>query len=157
MSYVRILVHAVFSTKNREKLLSIDSKNTLCEHIREVCRKKSIRLLEINGYYDHLHCLISLGPTQRIADVMQSIKGESAYWYNHTHELNTTGRLVWQDDYFAVSVSESHLGRVRQYIQRQEEHHQHMTYYQEIERMAQNYGFTLIAEKVNRNAYADEE
>ncbi|GAA4394976.1 hypothetical protein GCM10023187_01350 [Nibrella viscosa] len=123
-------------------MLSIGHKNKLCEHILEETRKKSIRLLEINGYVDHLHCLISLGPTQCIADIMQSIKGESAHWFNNRSGLERHQKLAWQDDYFAVSVSESHAEQVRSYIQRQEQHHQHTTYYEEAERLAEKYGFT---------------
>ncbi len=122
-------------------MLSKEIKTVVCEHIREQCRLKSIWLLDINGHFDHLHCLVGLGPKQCIADVMQAIKGESAYWFNNKSGLADTGRLMWQDDYFAVSVSESHLDRVQAYIQNQEQHHKSMTYYQEVERMAEKYGF----------------
>ena len=118
-------------------------KDMICVHIQEEARKKSIQLLAINGHADHLHCLFSLGPKQCLANVMQAIKGESAYWFNHKSEQSGMGRLTWQDDYFAVSVSESHAETVKQYINRQEEHHQHMTYYQEIQRMADKYGFDI--------------
>lgn len=74
---------------------------------------------------------------------MQSIKGESAYWFNHNGPRKSGFRLAWQDDYYAVSVSEVHLEHVRSYIQRQEVHHQAMTHYQEMERMASKYGFDL--------------
>lgn len=150
MSYIRVLVHVVFSTKNREPTLSKEIKSMVCEHIQEEARKKSIRLLVLNGHLDHLHGLISLGPKQCIADVMQAIKGESAYWFNNKSGLAGSGRLMWQDDYFAVSVSESHCERVHAYIQHQEQHHQVMTYYQEIERMAEKFGFTI-----NPSAEAD--
>ena len=143
MSYVRVLIHAVFSTKNREIVLHNEEKNLLCEHIREETRKKSIRLLAVNGYFDHLHCLISLGPTQSIADIMQSIKGESAYWFNNKSGLAGFGKLIWQDDYFAASVKESHAKAVSEYIQNQEQHHQGVSFYQETERMAEKYGFEL--------------
>lgn len=143
MSYTKLLVHAVFSTKNWEPTLSKEIKMVVCEHVREQTRLKGIRLLEINGHFDHLHCLISLGPKQCIADVMQAIKGESAYWFNNKSGLAGFDRLMWQDDYFAVSVSESHLARVQTYIQNQEQHHQRMTYYQELERMAEKFGFDI--------------
>ena len=143
MSYVRVLVHAVFSTKNREIILPKEVKDLLCDHIQGEARKKSIQLLAINGHADHLHCLFGVGPKQCIADILQAIKGESAHWFNHKSGQTGTGRLVWQDDYFAVSVSESHTEKVMQYIDRQEEHHQHMTYYQEVQRMADKYGFEL--------------
>jgi putative transposase len=143
MSFTSILIHAVFSTKNREILIPTEEKNLLCAHILDVSYAKSIQLLEINGHLDHLHCLISLRPAQSLADVMQSIKGESAYWFNNKSGLAGLGKLVWQDDYFAVSVSKSHIEKLRSYIQNQEQHHQQMTYYQEIMRMAEKYGSEL--------------
>ena len=143
MSYVRVLVHAVFSTRNREIILSKAVKDLLCAHIQDEARKKSIHLLAINGHADHLHCLFGVSPVQCVATIMQAIKGESAYWFNHKSGQSGTEKLIWQDDYFAVSVSESHTEKVMNYIDRQEEHHRHMTYYQEVQRMADKYGFEL--------------
>jgi putative transposase len=147
VSYVRLLAHIVFSTKNREIILPKDIKDSICDHIREEAQQKSIRLIEVNGHFDHLHCLVSLGSAQSVASVVQAIKGESAHWFNNKSGLNDWGKLIWQDDYFAVSVSESHANQVSAYIQNQEHYHQSMNYYQEIERMAKKYGFELKLDK----------
>lgn len=76
----------------------------------------------INGYSDHCHCLISLGSDQNIQKIVQLLKGESSYWINK-HQL-TKDKFAWQDEYFAVSVSENKLDVVRNYIKNQEKHHQ---------------------------------
>jgi len=40
----------------------------------------------------------------------------------------TKGKFEWQDEYFVVSVSESAVDKVREYIKNQEEHHSKKTF-----------------------------
>lgn len=104
MSYVKIWVHLVFATKNREPLLTKNIRSKIYNHIVENCIEKSIFLQTINVHIDYLHCLISLGKDQSIAKVAQLIKGESSFWINKNQLIEE--RFIWQDDYFAVSVSD---------------------------------------------------
>jgi len=113
--------HLVFATKNREPLLEKGIRDIIYKHIWSNCREKEIFLKSIGGYTDHLHCLISLGREQSMAKVAQLIKGESAYWINE--QKLTSDYFSWQDDYFAVSVSESQINTVINYIANQEKHH----------------------------------
>ena len=80
----------------------------------------------INGYYDHVHCVISLGFDQTIEKITQLIKGESSFWFNNKSGFD--GRLEWQDEYFAVSVSKSQVDILRRYIGNEEIHHQTKTF-----------------------------
>jgi REP element-mobilizing transposase RayT len=68
-----------------------------------------------------LHCLISLHPTQNIADIIKSIKGESSRWINQQGWFN--GEFEWQDGYGAISISPQHYERTIKYIYNQELHH----------------------------------
>jgi putative transposase len=131
MSFVRIWVHVVFTTKDREPILSAELRQRLCEHIRENARNKGIFLDSINGWSEHLHLLISLGREQKIADVAMLLKGESSRWFNQQNFVR--GKLYWQDDYFALSVSESLVGKVRRYILDQERHHRAKPFSEEFE------------------------
>lgn len=131
MSFVRIWIHAVFSTKNREPFFTSAIREKLIAHIKENCENKGIHLNSIGGWSEHLHILISLEPEQNIAKLMMLIKGESAHWLNSQGFFK--GKFIWQDDYFAVSVSESRLGEVRQYIRDQEEHHRTVPFSRELE------------------------
>jgi len=108
-------------------------------HIRENAKSKGIFIDFINGYADHCHCLISLGIDQSIQKIIQLIKGESSYWINK-NKL-TKEKFEWQDEYFAVSVSESMLEKVREYIKKQEEHHRKKTFQEEYEEFILKYGF----------------
>ncbi len=143
MSYVRVFVHFVFSTKNRAPCLS--SKTTrfkLYKHIKDNAKEKSIWLDCVNGYHNHLHCMVSLGATQTIANIAQLIKGESSFWINK-NKL-TTGKFCWQDDYWAVGVSESHIKEVRKYIHNQEERHKDFSFSEEIDVFMKKYGWRII-------------
>lgn len=100
--------------KNRERLLTEEIRYKVINHIKENCKDKLIFLQAINGHLDHLHCLISLGREQNIAKVAQLIKGESAFWINK-NSLTPT-KFIWQDDYYAISVSESNVDIVVNYI-----------------------------------------
>ena len=61
MSFLKIWIHIVFSTKNRTPFLTKDIRHRVHQHIIENCKEKEIFILAVNGYTDHLHCLISLG------------------------------------------------------------------------------------------------
>ena len=145
MSFVKIWVHLVFSTKDREPLLKKEFRHDVHKHIIENCREKEIFLQAINGYTDHLHCLISLGKDQTIAKVTQLIKGESSFWINQNNL--TSGKFSWQDDYFAVSVSESQLPTVMTYIKNQEKHHSKKSFSDEVNEFMTRYGWTLIKDE----------
>jgi len=143
MSWIRIWIHLVFSTKNREPYFtSKEKREKIIEHIKSNAKKKDIWLEEINGHKEHIHCLISLGKEQSISKVSQLIKGESSKWINE--EKLTKTKFFWQDDYWAVSVSESHLEQVKEYIRNQEEHHRTKSFTEEVDDFMKKYGWKFI-------------
>lgn len=141
MSFIKIWIHIVFGTKNREHFLLKNIREKVISHIIENSRTKNIFIDSINGYSDHLHCLISLGSDQNIAKVVNLIKGESSYWINKNRITNT--KFGWADEYFAVSVSESQIDLVRNYINNQEEHHRKKSFSEECDSFVNKYGFKL--------------
>lgn len=147
MPYTKMLVHAVWATKDRKPLLNKENRNSLLNHIKEYAKNKNIHVLNINGSTDHLHCLFSLSSDQNIATIMNLIKGESSFWANRN--LNFSEKFGWQDEYFAVSVSQSHLEIVNNYISNQEEHHQKKTFQEEYDEFIKNYSFEERAKALN--------
>jgi len=140
MPSVKVYIHFVWCTKNREPYL--DSKELrlkMWQHIRENAKKKEIFIDFISGYSEHCHCLVSLGVDQTIKKIMQLIKGESSFWINQ--QKLTKLKFEWQDEYYGVSVSESHFDKVREYIKNQEEHHQKKTFHEELDNFIIKYGF----------------
>ena len=145
MPFVKVYIHFVWSTKNRYPFLSThDIRLKLWKHIRENAMEKGIYIDFINGYSDHCHCLISLGVDQTLQKVMQLIKGKSSFWINKNGL--TTEKFEWQDEYFAASVSESMLNKIREYIKNQEEHHSKKTFQQEHDEFIVKYGFQKFIE-----------
>lgn len=140
MPFIKVYIHFVWSTKNREPFLdSPELRKKVWQHIRENAKDKNIFIDFTNGYTDHCHCLVSLGVDQTIQKTMQLIKGESSFWINK--QSLTTQKFEWQDEYFAVSVSESMIDKVREYIRSQEEHHRHKTFQEEYDEFIGKYGF----------------
>jgi putative transposase len=103
---------------------------------------KGIHVDFVNGHVDHVHCLISLNKDQTISKVMQLLKGESSFWINKNNLCREY--FEWQDEYFAVSVSESGVNKVREYIKNQEAHHSKKTFQQEYDEFMEKYGFELM-------------
>ena len=142
MSYTKIWLHCVWSTKNRECIIPNSFRPDLLTHFREQAKKKEIFLDYINLHKYHVHALINLGREQTIAKIMQNIKGESSFWINKLKILPY--HFSWQDDYFAVSIGHSHIDRVRNYIKKQDEHHKKLTWNEEVKLFLEKYGFNRI-------------
>ena len=139
MAYVRIAIHAVWGTKNREKLLTDSIRQAVINHIMENASSKQIFIDRLNGTSDHLHCLFWLNADLSIAKVMQLIKGESAHWINKSGLLQH--KFEWADEYYAASVSESILNNVRSYIDNQEEHHRKKSFKEECDEFFKSTNF----------------
>lgn len=146
MPFIKVYIHFVWSTKNRIPYLdSIELRQKVWQHMRENAKEKGIYIDFINGYSDHCHCLISLGADQSIQKIIQLIKGESSFWINKNGL--TKSKFEWQDEYFAVSVSESVIDRVRNYIKNQEAHHSKKTFQEEYEEFISKYEFKKFDDK----------
>lgn len=142
MSYVRIWLHCVWGTKNRIPFLNDSNKLIILTHIRENAKSKGIYIDFINGHKEHIHCIISLDAEQTLAKTIHLIKGESSFWINQ-NKL-THGSFEWADEYFAVSVSESQIDNVREYIKNQEIHHKRKSWEDEYNEFIEKYGFKRI-------------
>jgi len=121
MSKVNLWVHIVWLTKLRKPLIIREFKWKLYDHIRKNSDEKGIYVDFINGTEDHIHCLVNLKPTQSLSKVVQLLKGESSKWITDNQLIDEY--FEWQHKYYATSISESDVQKVRNYIKNQEEHH----------------------------------
>ena len=150
MPYTKVLIHFIWSTKNRQPLINRELKPLLLEHIKENSIKKSIFIDTLNCVTDHIHMVVSLGTEQTIAKTAMLIKGESSFWVNKQNLLNT--KFEWQDEYIALSVSYSALDKVRAYILNQEEHHRKKTFTEEYEEfLSAHHMETVLAKAKNQS------
>lgn len=140
MPFIKIYIHLVWSTYQRLPFLNTkELRYKVWKHIKENSKEKEIFIDTINGFSDHCHCLISLSSNQNIEKVVQLLKGESSFWINKNQM--TADKFQWQKEYFAISVSESMVDKVRNYINNQELHHQNKTYEQEYNEFIEKYKF----------------
>ena len=139
MSYVKIWIHSVWSTKNREPYLKPPKLQVMCEHILENAGKKNIYIDRINGYDEHIHVLMLLKDGNSISKQMQLIKGESSFWANDVKFIDE--RFEWADKYYAASVSGRKVPAVRAYIERQQEHHKNQSFQEEFDHFLKSAGY----------------
>ena len=144
MSFIKIWIHYVWAVKNRQPLLTDKIRPALFDHIRQNALVKKIYLDRVNGYLDHVYCLVSLSSDQTIEKVAQLLKGESSFWLNNKSGLKLP-KIEWQDEYFAVSIGESSVETVRAYIDNQANHHQKKTFAEEYDEFIKKYGFESLA------------
>jgi REP element-mobilizing transposase RayT len=137
MSYLKIWIHCVWTTKERISYLTDPVRELALLHIRENAKQKGIYIDHINSSVDHLHALISLGSTQTISEIMQKLKGESSFWINKSKL--TRLKFQWQDDYYAVSIGTDQLESLRKYIRNQVEHHRKVPLEEELNKMVEEY------------------
>ena len=142
MSYVKIWLHCVWSTKNRANIIPNSFRPEVLKHFRQNADEKNIYLDYINAHENHVHALINLGKQQNLATIMQYLKGESSFWINSRKVLPY--HFSWQDDYFAVSIGQSQVERVSDYIKNQDEHHKKMSWEEEVELFMKKYGFEQL-------------
>jgi REP element-mobilizing transposase RayT len=132
-------MHLVWTTKNREPILTQEIRRAIFKHIRENVKKKGIYIDYINGHLEHVHCLISMSNGQTIDNILMLLKGESSYWINKNKFFQV--KFEWQDEYFSVSVSESAVNKVRNYIKNQENHHKKKSFNDEYQEFMRKYKF----------------
>ncbi len=130
MSDTYILIHTVWSTNKQKLQLTPAIRPVVFSHIVENAQKRSIEIVYINGYADHLHLLIRLHPTQNLAQVIHNIKGESSNWINSQHL--TTDHFEWQEGYSAISISPSKKRIVKKLFVNHESKHEKMSFLQEV-------------------------
>ncbi len=135
-TYTSILLHAVFSTKERQPYLTPEVKAELFPYLAASLQRLKARPVMVKGPADHVHLLFSLPPVLSLSEAREKLKANSSKW---AHE-RWGRRFGWQTGYAAFRVSPSKLGSVRNYIARQEEHHRRMTYQEEVLALLQKHG-----------------
>jgi REP element-mobilizing transposase RayT len=142
MAYIRIWIHCVWGTKKRIPFLNQTNKDVIINHIKANAKEKGIYLDFIIGHQEHIHCILSLNADQTLSKSIQLLKGESSFWINKNNLC--PGKFEWSDEYFAVSVSESQINSVREYIKNQEKHHSIKSWDEEFKEFMDKYGFHKI-------------
>ena len=133
-----VLIHLIFSTKNREPFIDCDIEAELYAYLASVCQAHKAFALKIGGVEDHIHILLNLPRTITISKLVEEIKKSSSKWIK-TKGLHYVP-FAWQTGFGAFSVSPSHRDAVYQYIRTQREHHQAISFQDEYRQILRKNG-----------------
>lgn len=128
-SYKSVIIHYIFSTKKREKIITKEIQDRLWKYMGGIAKNNNMKALAIGGVEDHVHLLISLPSTLSIAKAIQLIKGGSSSWVSNT--FPKYNNFKWQAGYGAFSISISHINDTNKYINTQKEHHRKSNFKEE--------------------------
>ena len=130
-SLANVLLHIVFSTKNRVPFLQDPKiRENLNAYMVGTLNAIECPSLITRTVEDHLHCLCQLSRTISIAKLVEEMKVESSSWVKK--QAQSLQDFHWQAGYGAFSVSQSNVGQVKLYIANQEVHHRKMTFQDEL-------------------------
>ncbi len=137
-TYAALYFHIIFSTKNRELWLKPEIEARVWEGLGGIAREHRIMPIQIGGFDDHVHALVSLPPPLAISKAVQYLKGVSSKWAHET--FPGFKAFAWQDGYAAFTVSESQLSVVADYIRSQRIHHAKVEFQEEFRAALQKHG-----------------
>jgi putative transposase len=133
----RLLLHVVFSTKNRQPFITPEISTELHKYLSGIARNHDSPALAVGGVADHLHLLISLSKNIACADLLMHLKRDSSKW------IKTKGpefaAFAWQEGYGAFTIGESQIEALRRYIATQETHHRGRSFQDEFRDLLAKY------------------
>ena len=126
-SYHNVLIHIVFSTKERRKLIAREHQENLWRYITGIAKNLDTNVLSIGGMPDHIHILLAQPGMMPFSTIIQKIKINSSKWME-----DTVRNFEWQEGFGAFSVSNSRRKAVIDYIHNQEKHHKKRSFEDEF-------------------------
>lgn len=133
-SLVKILVHVVWSTKDRVRIIPADLEPQLFGYISGIIENNNGRMIIAGCDADHVHILISIGRSD-ISKLVDDIKRETSKWMKE----QGVAKFYWQRGYGAFSIGQSQVVNVSGYIRSQKEHHKRQTFQDEFRALCQKY------------------
>jgi len=137
-SLARIIVHVVFSTKDRRPMLIPAARPKLFAYLAVVGRDLGCEVYRAGGVEDHVHLGIDLGRTITVADFVKKVKQTSSLWLKEQDGVSS--KFEWQAGYGAFSIGQSQLQGLVEYIDGQEAHHRKRSFQEEYRELLAKYG-----------------
>jgi REP element-mobilizing transposase RayT len=137
-SLSKVILHIIFSTKEREPWIDQDVRPRLHSYLATVCRDSGGETYRVGGMADHVHIVTTLLRTLSQAELVEEIKTTSSKWMKLLAPQYRN--FYWQRGYGAFSVSPSQLGDVIEYVVDQQEHHRTRTFQDEYREMLRKCG-----------------
>jgi len=137
-SLSKVLLHIIFSTKNREPWLDSNVRPRMHAYLATICRDAGADFVLVGGVSDHAHIVTTLARTLSQAQLIEEIKKASSKWVKALDARY--GGFFWQRGYAAFSVSPSQLDSVLEYVNKQQEHHRTRTFQEEYRELLRKHG-----------------
>jgi REP element-mobilizing transposase RayT len=137
-TYTQILLHVVFSTKDREPWITAEIQERLYAFMGGIVRAEKGVLYDSGGVEDHVHLYLRWRPDESVSDLMRTVKARSSLWIHQT--FANLGAFAWQEGYAVFSVSKSQEKAVKKYIAGQVEHHKKEDFKSELLRLLRAHG-----------------
>ena len=132
-----VLIHLVFSTKNREPFITPAIESELHPYMAKIFRALKSPALAIDGTADHVHILFSLGRVMKISDLVEEVKTGSSKWIKT--KAPAFRNFHWQKGYGAFSIGQSNVAALKRYIHGQKQHHRRVTFQDEDRKFLKRY------------------
>jgi len=123
MSHWRLSYHFVWTTKNREPLLTPEVQYRAFPYLMSKGRELGTLMLALNGLEDHVHAVAAVTPRMAPAEFIRRLKGASSRLISKGLGLP----FSWQEGYGVYSISEPDVQRVIECVRAQKEHHRRRT------------------------------
>ena len=129
-SLANILVHIIFSTKDRQPLINQSVEGQLHAYMAAVFKKYDSTALIIGGIENHVHILFALSKKYSLSKILEDVKKCSSKWVKTVGP--DYGKFYWQNGYGAFSIGFSGKTTAINYIKNQKEHHRNKTFQEEV-------------------------
>ena len=137
-SLAKILVHLVFSTKERRPFLrDLQLRDELHRYLGGIILNLDCQPIIVGGVEDHVHSLFALARTSALSEIVKEIKRGSSLWIKT--KSKGLSDFAWQNGYGAFSIGSSQIEAVRRYIKNQEEHHRTASFQDEFRTLLRRY------------------
>ena len=109
MVYARLYYHLIWTTKNREPIITGKMESELFPYLLKKASNLDCKILASNAYFDHIHLIMEIPPKHSISDIVKALKGSSSFDFSD---------LYWQRGYGVLTISERNLQVAIEYVKK---------------------------------------
>lgn len=132
-SLVKIYMHTIFSTKNRQRFIDESIENELFKYLGGICNGLECFPITVGGHRDHVHILSLLSKKITVMKFLEELKTGSSNWIKKQNSRFSD--FYWQRGYGAFSVGAPEVPTVKKYIETQHEHHKTVSFQDEFRKI----------------------
>ena len=133
-----IILHIIFSTKNRESMIREEIESELHAYIASICRACGSEAYRVGGTSNHIHIACTLPRTLAASQLLEEVKKSSSKWIKGKSRRYQA--FSWQAGYAVFSVGRSQLDHLVRYIDGQKDHHRKKGFKEEVVKLLEKYG-----------------